>query len=281
MAKRARTGRAQQQPTAEQAEQAPVTEFEVAELQTTGDEQSGPAVAPAAPVPAEEKEELNRVLLIAAHPDDPEFGCGGTIAKWAAAGKEITYILLTSGDKGSRDPNLRPGQLATKREEEQRAAACATGVKEVIFLRHPDGLLDNTLELRRQLVHFIRRLKPHIVVAIDPWKHYQLHPDHRAAGQAALDAVWAAREWHIFGEQLQGDEEPWRTKEVYLFWTDNTDYWEDVSDHIDTRIAALACHASQVGTDRQKLDERIRERSRKAGEEPGFAYAEGFKLIKF
>ena len=103
-----------------QVTEAPVTEFEVAELQTTGDEQSGPAATPESPVPAEEKEELKRVLLIAAHPDDPEFGCGGTMAKWAGAGKEITYILLTSGDKGSRDPNLRPGQLATRREEEQR-----------------------------------------------------------------------------------------------------------------------------------------------------------------
>lgn len=257
------------------------TPFEITEVQTTGDGESGPAAIPAVVQPAEEKEELKRVLLIAAHPDDPEFGCGATMAKWAAAGKEITYVLLTSGDKGSRDPNLRPGQLATRREEEQRAAAAVTGVKEVIFLRHPDGLLDNTLELRRQLVHLIRRHKPNIVVAIDPWKHYQLHPDHRAAGQAALDAVWAAREWHIFGEQLQGDEEPWRTKEVYLFWSDNNDYYEDVSDAIQIRVAALICHASQVGSDHEKLDQRIRERAAKVGEEAGYAFAEGFKLIKF
>lgn len=257
------------------------TAFETTEVQTTGDKESGPAATHTTVEPAEEKEELKHVLLIAAHPDDPEFGCGGTMAKWAAAGKEITYVLLTSGDKGSRDPNLRPGQLATQREEEQRAAAKATGVKEVIFLRHPDGLLDNTLELRRQLVHLIRRHKPEIVVAIDPWKHYQLHPDHRAAGQAALDAVWAAREWHIFGEQLHGEEEPWRTKEVYLFWTDNIDYYEDVTDHIATRVAALTHHASQVGPDHEKLDKRIRERSAKVGEEAGYQYAEGFKLIKF
>ncbi|MEZ4682049.1 MAG: PIG-L deacetylase family protein [Caldilineaceae bacterium] len=264
-----------------EATQAPTTAFETNEVQTTGDKESGPAVIDEAAPPAEEKVELKRVLLIAAHPDDPEFGCGGTMAKWAAAGKEITYVLLTSGDKGSKDPDLRPGQLATKREAEQRAAAQATGVQEVIFLRHPDGLLDNSLELRRQLVHLIRRHKPHIVVGIDPWKHYQLHPDHRAAGQATLDAVWAAREWHIFGEQLEGDEEPWRTKEVYLFWTDNIDYWEDITDSIATRVTALTHHASQVGDDHEKLDKRIRERSAKAGEEAGFQYAEGFKLIKF
>jgi LmbE family N-acetylglucosaminyl deacetylase len=229
----------------------------------------------------EPTEALDRVMVIAAHPDDPEFGAGGTIAKWALAGKEITYVLLTSGDKGSKDPNVRPGQLATQREEEQRAAACEIGVKEVIFLRHPDGILDNTLELRRQLAHIIRKYKPHIVLAIDPWRHYQLHPDHRAAGFAALDGIWSAREWHIFGEQLVGDEEPWRVKEIYLFWTDSPDYVEDVTETVDRRIAALSHHISQVGTDRQKLDERMRERLKKVGEKHEVEYAEEFKRIQF
>lgn len=230
---------------------------------------------------SETAETLDRVLLIAAHPDDPEFGCGGTIAKWAAAGKQITYVLLTSGDKGSKDPHVHPGQLATQREAEQRAAARALGVQQVIFLRHPDGLLENNLDLRRQLAGLIRKHKPHILVAIDPWRRYQLHPDHRAAGFAALDGFWAAREWHIFPEQLDADEEPWRIKELYLFWTDYIDYWEDITETIDKRIAALACHVSQVGTDRQKLDERIRERVKKAGEEAGFEYAEGMKRLTF
>jgi LmbE family N-acetylglucosaminyl deacetylase len=220
-------------------------------------------------------------MVIAAHPDDPEFGAGATIAKWAQAGKQITYVLLTSGDKGSRDPNIRPGQLATNREEEQRAAARELGVEKVIFLRHPDGVLDNNLELRRQLAHIIRTHKPHIVMAIDPWRHYQLHPDHRAAGYAALDAVWAAREWHIFAEQLMGDEEPWRVKEIYLFWTDHADYHEDVTETIDKRITALTHHASQVGADHAKLDERIRERTRKVGEKYNVEYAEEFKRIQF
>ncbi len=226
-------------------------------------------------------EELDRVMVIAAHPDDPEFGAGGTIAKWAAAGKEIMYVLLTSGDKGSRDPTIRPAQLATKREEEQRAAAAELGVCDVLFLRHPDGILDSTMELRRQLAALVRKYKPHIVMAIDPWRHYQLHPDHRAAGWASLDAVWSAREWHIFPEQLAGDEDPWRVREIYLFWADQPDYWEDVTATIDKRIAALACHVTQVGTDIAKLDERIRERTRKVGEKAGFEYAEEFKRIPF
>ena len=226
-------------------------------------------------------EELKRVMVIGAHPDDPEFGAGGTIAKLAAQGKEITYVLITSGDKGSHDPNVRPGQLATRREQEQRNAAAVLGVKEVIYLRYPDGILENTLALRARLAHLIRLHKPHILFAIDPWRHYQLAPDHRAAGYAALDALWAAREWHIFAEQLFGDEEPWRVSQAYLYWTDNADHFEDISDTIDKKIAALACHVSQVGTDTEKLDARMRERGKAVGEPLDMAYAEGFKLIKF
>ena len=226
-------------------------------------------------------EELKRVMVIAAHPDDPEFGCGGTVAKWANAGREITYVLLTSGDKGSHDPDLRPDRLADLREEEQREAAATLGVRDVIFLRHPDGLLENTIALRRQLSGIIRRHRPHIVKAIDPWRLYQLHPDHRAAGQAALDAIYAAREWNIFPEQISGENGPWRVKEAYLFWTDNADYWEDISCCIDKRVAALACHKSQVGTDTDKLRARIRERAAKTGEAQDLAFAEAFKRFQF
>ncbi len=224
---------------------------------------------------------LDRVMVIAAHPDDPEFGCAGAVLKWAQAGKHVTYVLLTSGDKGSHDPELHPGRLAALREGEQRAAAAELGVEDVIFLRHADGILENTLELRRELASVIRRHRPHIVVTIDPWRHYQLHPDHRAAGQAALDAVYAAREWFIFPEQLVEGVDPWRAKEVYLFWTENADYWEDITCCLDTRIAALARHASQVGADTEKLAERIRQRARDIGQKPGYAAAEEFKRIQF
>ena len=224
---------------------------------------------------------LDRVMVIAAHPDDPEFGCAGTVVKWAQAGKKITYVLLTSGDKGSHDPDLRPGQLAALREEEQLAAARELGVEQVIFLRHPDGLLENTLELRRQLSNLIRQHKPHILVTIDPWRRYQLHPDHRAAGQAALDAMYAAREWHIFPEQLVGEVKPWRVQEAYLFWTDSADHWEDISESIETRISALARHASQVSLKMEKLAERIRNWTHEMGEEAGYEHAEAFKRFQF
>ncbi|HET90992.1 MAG TPA: PIG-L family deacetylase [Chloroflexi bacterium] len=224
---------------------------------------------------------LDRVLVIAAHPDDPEFGCAGTVVKWAQAGKRITYILLTSGDKGSFDPDLRPGRLAGQREEEQRAAARDLGVEQVVFLRYPDGLLENTLELRRQLCGLIREHRPDILMTIDPWRPYQLHPDHRAAGQAAVDALYAAREWYIFPEQLIGDAEPWRVRELYLFWTDNADYWEDISLCLETRIAALARHASQVGLRMEELADRVRQRAREAGQQSGCEYAEAFKRFQF
>jgi LmbE family N-acetylglucosaminyl deacetylase len=229
----------------------------------------------------ETSESLDRAMVIAAHPDDPEFGCAGTVVKWAGAGKKITYVLLTSGDKGSHDPDLRPGRLAALREKEQRAAAQELGVEQVIFLRYPDGLLENTLELRRQLSNVIRQHRPHIVLTIDPWRPYQLHPDHRAAGQAALDAIYAAREWYVFPEQLVGEVEPWRVKEAYLFWTSNADYWEDISQCIETRISALTRHASQVGLNNEKLAERIREWAREAGKESGYEYAEAFKRLQF
>jgi LmbE family N-acetylglucosaminyl deacetylase len=193
----------------------------------------------------------------------------------------VTYVLLTSGDKGSHDPDLRPGRLAGVREDEQRAAARQLGVEHVIFLRYPDGLLENTLELRRQLANLLRQHQPHIVMTIDPWRHYQLHPDHRAVGQAALDAIYAAREWYIFPEQLVNDMEPWRVTEAYLFWTDSPDHWEDITCCIDGRISALARHASQVGLDVERLTERILKAASDAGEAPGYAYAEAFKRLEF
>lgn len=226
-----------------------------------------------------EERDLFTVMVIGAHPDDPEFGCAATIAKWASMGRQIDYVLLTSGDKGSHDPGLRPGQVAAIREREQRAAAKELGVRSVHFLHYPDGMLENTLALRQQLCGLIRQIKPDIVVTIDPWRRYQLHPDHRAAGQAALDAVWAAREWYLFPEQLLEDE-PWRVKEIYLFWTDEPDYWEDVSDSIDRRIEALRHHDSQVNGRMDRVEERIRKIAAEVGKQHGYAYAEGFKLIK-
>ncbi len=222
-----------------------------------------------------------RVLVIAAHPDDPEYGCAATAAKRAAEGCEVVFCILTSGDKGSKDPAVRPGQLAGIREKEQAAAAESLGVGEVIFRRHPDGMLESTMALRRELAGIIREKRPHIVLTMDPWKRYQTHPDHRAAGQAALDAVYAAKETYLFPEQLIDPVEPWRVSEVLLFWTDAPDYWEDVTGFIDRRIAALGRHGSQVDEGPQELDRSVREEAAEAAKESGlgFRYAEAFKRL--
>jgi LmbE family N-acetylglucosaminyl deacetylase len=228
---------------------------------------------------ANETSELQSVLVVGAHPDDPEFGCAATIAKWARQGRQIDYVLLTSGDKGSHDPAQRPGQVAAIRENEQRAAAQELGVRSVKFLHYPDGMLENTMELRRHLCGLIRKLKPDILLTIDPWRRYQMHPDHRAAGQVALDAVWAAREWYLFPEQLV-DGEPWRVKEVYLFWTDSADYWEDISESLDRRILALKHHDSQVNGRIDDIAERIRKGTHEIGEPHGYQHAEAFKRLQ-
>ena len=220
-----------------------------------------------------------RVMVIGAHPDDPEFGCAGTVAKWAQEGREITYVLLTSGDKGSHDPEMRPGALASIREKEQGEAARELGVKSVLFLHHPDGLLVNDLVLRREVCEIVRRHRPNIVLAIDPWRPYQLHPDHRAAGQAALDAIYAAREHFIFPEQMVGGTEPWRVGDIYLYWTENADTWVDVTGSIDLRMTALKRHVSQIGDRFERIDERLRNMARVVGEKCGHPYAEGFKHI--
>lgn len=225
-----------------------------------------------------ENSESTRVLVIAAHPDDPEFGCAGTIAKWADQGQEIRYLLLTSGDQGNRDRSIHPSEMALIREKEQREAAKVLGVHEVEFLRYPDGMLENTMELRRRLCGIIRRHRPHVVVTIDPWRPYQLHPDHRAAGFAALDAVRGAHAWNLFPEQLVGLE-PWRVQRVYLFWTASPDYWEDVSDYMARRLEALRCHASQMRERGDIYEKRLRDAARAAGEPLGYRYAEAFKLL--
>ena len=237
-------------------------------------------IADTGPTEVPPPEGPQRAMVIAVHPDDPEFGGGGTIAKWARAGREVTYVLITSGDKGSHDRALRPEDVAATREREQRAAAAVLGVKDVVFLRHADGVVENNLALRRELMAVVREREPHVVMTIDPWRRYQLHPDHRACGWAALDAVWAAREWNIFPEQIRAGREPWRVKEVYLFWTDHADHWEDVGETVEQRIQSLAAHASQTGSRMERIRERILAGCRETGAAAGCRYAESFKLLR-
>src|SRR6516162_3077105 len=186
--------------------------------------------------------EGDRVLVVMAHPDDAEFGCGGTIAKWAAAGKDINYVLCTSGDKGSGDPNVSPFQLAQTRRVEQVNAAHALGAREVVFLAYEDGTLRNTLELRRDIVREIRRFKPDAVICQDPTMRfgghrYLNHPDHRAAGDACLDAVYpSARDPHVFPELMVDGFGPHKVREVFMSTMQNPDVWIDVSECFERKL---------------------------------------------
>lgn len=196
-----------------------------------------------------------RVLMIQAHPDDCEFGSGGTIAKWAAAGAEIYYCSITSGDKGTRDPDITSEALAALREQEQIEAAKVLGVKDVIFLRYPDANLVPDLDLRRDLTRVIRQVRPTALMCFDPTARlhgdgYINHPDHIAAGEASLAAVFpSCRDRRTFPELLGEGLEPVDVPSIYLFAAAQADTWIDISDYVDTKIEALRKHVTQVGED--------------------------------
>ena len=215
-----------------------------------------------------------RILVIMAHPDDAEFICGGTIARLSAEGRDIFYLLVTSGNKGSHEAGMQPERLARMREEEQRHAAASLGVREVTFLGHNDGEVEVTLALRAELVREIRRVQPDVLFTFDPWRPYEIHPDHRNVGLCALDAVASARMPMYFPEQMTADVQAHRLKQVYFFSTNQPNHWVDVSDFMEKKLEALHCHTSQIGG--PDLDEFVRQRSRVAGVEHGYAYAESF-----
>lgn len=218
-----------------------------------------------------------RVMAIFAHPDDAEFICSGTVARFVASGYRAQYVLATSGDKGSDDPNATPEQLAATREAEQCAAAAILGIEEVTFLRHHDGEVEVGISFRRELALVIRQGRPDVLLTFDPWQRYQIHPDHRAVGQTALDAVAAARDHMYYPEQLTEGLAAHRVHNVYLFATDQPNYYVDITTTIDKKIAALQAHTSQIRT--EGLAERIRLRSRMVGQEIGVEYAEAFHYM--
>ncbi|HEX9414205.1 MAG TPA: PIG-L deacetylase family protein [Ktedonobacterales bacterium] len=218
-----------------------------------------------------------RVLVIMAHPDDAEFTCGGTVARFAQSGYRVQYVLATSGDKGSTDRHAVPEQLAATRHAEQKEAARTLGVEEVTFLGHRDGEVEVSLVFRRELAQVLRQGKPAIVLTFDPWQRYQIHPDHRAVGQTALDAVAAARDPLYFSEQLTEGLTEHRVHNVYLFSTDMPNYYVDITATLDVKIAALQCHRSQIGD--RPIGEMLRARAAVTGQERGLAAAEAFHYL--
>ena len=225
-----------------------------------------------------------RALVVAAHPDDIEFVVAGTVAKWVQAGANVRYVLATSGDAGSHQPDVTREEVARIREEEQRAAARVVGVDDVVFLGYHDGEVEPTLALRRDLVREIRRFKPDTVMCYDPTRllvgdRYINHPDHRAVGQAALDAVAPAAAMPlVFAELREEGLEPHCVKEVLVASTLEPDTWIDVTDTIDLKIEALRQHASQF-PDGWDPEEMLRGWASGSGKKAGVPYAEAYRRI--
>ncbi len=226
----------------------------------------------------EENKAGKRVLVVEAHPDDIEWYAGGTIAKLARADAEITYVICTEGEKGSYDPDTNPLALAAQRKQEQRAASDCLMVKQAIYLGHPDGMLKNSLELRRQLTALYRQHQPELLLAFDPWKRYELHSDHLAAASAAVEARLAAR-MPLFDSHTRAQGwNAWTIPELWLFNPEVPNHYVDVSDTFALKLQALRLHASQNvwGEDSVQY---LTELARACGEKIGCALAEEFHRI--
>jgi LmbE family N-acetylglucosaminyl deacetylase len=226
----------------------------------------------------------DRFMVIAAHPDDADFGPAGTAAAWIDGGAVGWLVCCTSGDQGGEDPEADPLELAAVREREQRAAADVIGYAGVSYLHQPDGALANDLALREMLVREIRTFKPDAVFCTDPEAVFHRgggvnHTDHRAAGMAAVDAVYpAARNPMAFPALARGGLAAHDVRRLYLFWSERPDAWIDISRTIDRKIAALAEHRSQI-KEPARLEERIRSWAEEEGEPIGAAAGEALRVI--
>ncbi len=225
------------------------------------------------------------VLGVGAHPDDLDFIAGGTLAKFAATGAEVHYLILTDGSNGTADEKLNAEQLVAMRHHEQEAAAAATGAKSSQFLDYKDGELEVTLALKKDIVRVIRQLKPEVVITFDPSllyfapRNFINHPDHRAAGQATLDAVFPlARDYLSFPDLHADGYEPHKVKTVLLSNFEKQDYFIDISENIDAKISALAAHSSQM-PDMAAVEKMVREMAAASGKTSGATFAEGFIRI--
>lgn len=225
-------------------------------------------------------DEWDTYMWVVAHPDDAEFSSAGTIAHLANLGKKIIIVQVTSGGKGTPDQQVHGDQLASGRETEEKNAAHALGVDEVVYLRCTDGELVPDLVLREKIVRQIRTFKPDVIVSHDPFRPYALHPDHRACGFAALDAVYpTARDPLYFPRHLAEGLEPHKTAEIWFFNAETPDLVVDITGTFDTKIASLRQHSSQVG-DGVEMEKRVRERNAEIAAGQPFELAEAYKTVQ-
>ncbi|MGD2251709.1 MAG: PIG-L deacetylase family protein [Anaerolineales bacterium] len=222
-------------------------------------------------------------MAIVAHPDDIEYSCAGTLARWARAGTRLAYVICTSGEVGFNQPGYDREKAIATRESEQMKAAEIVGAKDVTFLRHPDGLLQPTLELRKQLVREIRRFRPEVVVCGDPtivWAGdaYINHPDHRAAATAALDATFpAAGQPNLFPELEDEGFTAHKPRKVYVTGWQQADVFVSIDETIDIKLAALRAHASQMKN--RDPEPRIKEWATDGARGKEMEYAETFRVV--
>lgn len=222
------------------------------------------------------------VMVIAPHPDDAEYGIAGTVARWIQDGRDVIYVVCTSGDKGTDSPDTDPQDLAATREKEQLEAAKVLGVKEVIFLRYKDQTLEDNSSLRKKFVRLIRKYKPDTVATTDPYRRYLWHRDHRIAGQVVMDAVYpCARDCLSYPELLKEEGlEPHKVKEL-LFWaSEETNYLLDITDTLLVKLKALWCHRSQLeGKNINRTERWIKALARQMAKGENFEYAEAFHRV--
>ncbi len=225
-----------------------------------------------------------RGMVVVAHADDAEWGCAGTVAKLCAEGWEMVYVLCTDGSKGIDDPEMSGDELIRIRQEEQTNAGRVLGLHDVVFLGYEDAMLQPSLELRRDISRAIRRYRPDLLICQSPVRRlagqgYVGHPDHFAAGEASLAAVYpTARDRLTFPELLAEGLEPHKVREVWVMDQENADHQVDVTEYIETAVEALRAHASQV--DPEDADRYLKGWRSEIGAEAGFQYAEAFKRFE-
>ena len=222
-----------------------------------------------------------RILVVTPHPDDAEGGCGGTMGKWAQEdGTQIVVVLCTNGDKGTSNREMSPEELALTREREQQEASDLLGVKEVVFLSHPDGGLEDKPLFRSQIVREIRRHKPETIFCIDPYRNSShTHRDHRMSGQVALDAAFTyAWSYLHFPEQITLEGlEPHRVTEALMWGSETPDVFVDIAGYLEMKVNSLSKHASQMSGRMQDREERMRRWASRTAESTGIPFAETFR----
>ena len=233
-----------------------------------------------------DKQTSVKSLVVVAHPDDAEFGCSATIAKWNRLGMQSAYVICTDGSKGTDERSMTAPQLSALRKREQSEVGEVLGLSEVAFLDYPDGMLEPSLDLRRDITRIIRRIKPEILITMNPTRtldfpNYLGHPDHYAAGEAALSAVYpSARDFLTFPELLDEGLEPWKVSEVWVMqYGISANFFNPLEEvDVETSIKALLTHKSQI-PDPDRAKEFMFERRRELGEKISAPFAEGFKRV--